>query len=198
MRKLKQLILLVLYYGITRHLPEHSLPRGMLWCRLRRWTAGPLLKRCGKDVSINRGAHFGKGDMVSLGDRSSLGINARIVGEVTMGNDVGTAHNVFITASNREFSRTDVPIISQGKRPDAPVVIDDDVLILANVIILPGVHIHSGSIIGAGAVVAKDVPPFCIVAGNPARVVKWRKDPTPECFGPKMTPVAGDHMKPKA
>lgn len=198
MHKLKKLIFLVLYYGIARHLPEHSAPRGMLWCRLRGWTAAPLLKHCGKNVSINRGVHFGKGDTVSLGDNSSLGINTCVVGDVTIGNNVGMAHNIFITASNRNFSDINTPIIFQGKRPDAPVVIDDDGLLLANVIILPGVHMHSGSIIGAGAVVAKDVPPFSIVTGNPARVVKWRKEPTPECFGPSMTPVAGDHLKPKA
>ncbi len=55
----------------------------------------------------------------------------------------------------------------QGK----PVQIDDDVFIGTRAIILKGVHIHQGAVIGAGAVVARDVPPFAVVAGNPAKVV---------------------------
>jgi maltose O-acetyltransferase len=51
-------------------------------------------------------------------------------------------------------------------------VIEDDVWIGANAIILKGVTIGARSIVGAGAVVSRDVPPDCVVAGNPARVVK--------------------------
>jgi maltose O-acetyltransferase len=141
-------------------------------------------------VSINRNAHFGKGNQLSMGDRSSLGYNARIVGDVTLGDDVGLAHNVFITSSGREIFRTDTPIIHQGKLPDKPVVIEDDCLIFAEVIILPGVRIHSGSVIGAGAVVTRDVPPNSIVVGNPAQVVKFRVPPPPDADYSRMTPIA--------
>ncbi|WP_331272794.1 DapH/DapD/GlmU-related protein [Motilibacter deserti] len=57
---------------------------------------------------------------------------------------------------------------------DRPVVIEDDVWIGANVVILPGRTISTGSIVGAGSVVTKDVPPRTVVAGNPAVVVKNR------------------------
>lgn len=55
-------------------------------------------------------------------------------------------------------------------------IIENDVLIGANAIILAGVHIHIGAIIGAGSVVTKDIPPFAIVAGNPAMIIKYRFD----------------------
>ena len=58
---------------------------------------------------------------------------------------------------------------------ESPVIIDDDVWIGRNAIILPGLHIHEGAIIGAGSVVTRDVQPYDIVVGNPAKVIRNRK-----------------------
>jgi acetyltransferase-like isoleucine patch superfamily enzyme len=55
------------------------------------------------------------------------------------------------------------------------VVIEDDVWLGYNVIVLPGVTIGKGSVIGAGSVVSKDIPPYSIAIGNPARVIKKRE-----------------------
>jgi acetyltransferase-like isoleucine patch superfamily enzyme len=63
------------------------------------------------------------------------------------------------------------------KEPRNFVVIGNDVTIGANAIILPGVTVGDGAIIGAGAVVAHDVPPFAVVAGVPAKVLKYRFSP---------------------
>jgi acetyltransferase-like isoleucine patch superfamily enzyme len=52
-----------------------------------------------------------------------------------------------------------------------PVVIEDDVWLASRVIVLPGVRIGRGSVVGAGSVVTKDVPAFCLAAGNPARAL---------------------------
>jgi len=139
---------------------------------------------------------IGRGDRLSVGDNSGLGEGARIVGDVTIGNDVLMSFNVFITAYDRDFSRTDVPIREQGDQPDVPVVIEDDVLILANTMILPGVRIGRGAVIAGGAVVSRSVPPWAIVAGNPARIVKWRKAPEEDALQPGMTPVAKPELDP--
>jgi acetyltransferase-like isoleucine patch superfamily enzyme len=61
-------------------------------------------------------------------------------------------------------------------RMNAPVSIGNDVWIGANVCILPGVNIGDGAIIAAGAIVNRDVPPYSIVGGVPARVIKYRFD----------------------
>lgn len=63
----------------------------------------------------------------------------------------------------------------QGASEVMPVVIGDDVWIDGRVTILPGVKISNGSIVGAGAVVTKDVPEYAIVAGNPAHIIRFRK-----------------------
>lgn len=55
-----------------------------------------------------------------------------------------------------------------------PTIIGSDVLIMYNALILSGVSVGDGAVVGAGAVVAKDVPPYAIVAGNPARIIKYR------------------------
>lgn len=57
-----------------------------------------------------------------------------------------------------------------------PITIGDDVWIGGGAIVLPGITVGDGAVIGAGAVVTRDVAPYAVVAGNPAKVVKWTKE----------------------
>jgi maltose O-acetyltransferase len=82
---------------------------------------------------------------------------------------------VVILTMNHRFDRLDVPIRCQGNSLAKPVVIEDDVWIGRRVVILPGVTIHRGAVIGAGAVVTKDVPEYAVAGGNPTHVLKYRK-----------------------
>ena len=82
--------------------------------------------------------------------------------------------DVIIITRNPRFDRTDIPMMEQGFEEERPVYIGNDVWIGDRVLILPGVHIGDGSIIAAGAVVTKDVPPYSIVAGVPARKIRDR------------------------
>jgi maltose O-acetyltransferase len=82
--------------------------------------------------------------------------------------------DVVIHTRNHRHDRIDIPMCQQGFGEMKPVIIEDDVWLGERVIILPGVTIGKGSIIGAGAVVAKNVPPYSIAVGNPALVVKKR------------------------
>jgi len=83
--------------------------------------------------------------------------------------------NVVMRTANHNFLRTDIPMQVQGHL-FGDINIEDDVWIGANVTILGGVNIGRGSIIGAGAVVTKNVPSMAIAAGVPARLIKWRGD----------------------
>jgi acetyltransferase-like isoleucine patch superfamily enzyme len=74
------------------------------------------------------------------------------------------------------FSDVDKPMSHQGYT-NAPIVIEDDVWVGFQAVILPGVTIGHGSIVGAGAVVTKDVEPYTVVVGIPARPLKRRDEP---------------------
>ena len=90
-------------------------------------------------------------------------------GKLTIGNRVSIGPKVcIILASAPNYSK----IRSLLKEKPRFVAIEDDAWIGAGAIILPGVTIHKGAIVGAGSVVTKDVPPYSIVAGNPARVIR--------------------------
>jgi maltose O-acetyltransferase len=175
----KKLFFLVAYYGILRHLPPSYLPWprvGKLWRKLRYLACRPLFAACGKDVNIESKAHFGGGQRVYIGNRSGIGVNAKIVGKGTLilGNDVMMGPDVVMMFAKRRFKDPHIPMIEQRPESEEPIKIADDVWIGARAIIFAGVCIGSHAVIGSGAVVTKDVPEWAIVGGNPARVIKYR------------------------
>lgn len=113
---------------------------------------------------------------LEFGERSVCGPFCVIgcIESVTIGKDVLIAPAVLIMDIDHVFSSIEAPIAGQGF-VSKPVVIEDGVWIGYGASILKGVTVGRGSVVGAGAVVTKDVPPFSVVAGVPARVVKWRK-----------------------
>jgi maltose O-acetyltransferase len=110
---------------------------------------------------------------VDIGNNSGIVLNARI-GAVSIGSNVMIGPAVVILSRNHNYARIDIPLKFQGNAEEQPITIEDDVWIGTRVIILPGVHVGKGVIIGAGAVVTKNIPNCSIVAGNPARVVRMR------------------------
>jgi len=90
---------------------------------------------------------------------------------VTIGNNVIFAQNIVASGLNHEYKDPNVPI-NQQNVTTAPIVIEDDCWIAANVVITAGITIGRHCVIAAGAVVTKDVPPFSVAVGNPARVIK--------------------------
>jgi acetyltransferase-like isoleucine patch superfamily enzyme len=115
---------------------------------------------------------------VEIGNRSSMAQNGSISGEhvgVFIGEDVMIGPNVVIVAFNHGFSRLDIPMKNQVNEEEA-IHIGNDVWIGANVTIGKGVSIGHGSIIGSNSFVNKDVPPFSIAGGVPARVIGLRKN----------------------
>lgn len=110
------------------------------------------------------------GDVI-IGHHTRVGLHETIIGPVTIGNNCCTGQGTIITALIHNFDDSNKPINAQGVSVK-PVVIEDDVMVGANVSIVPGVRIGTHSIIAAGAVVTKDVPPHSLVAGVPAKIIK--------------------------
>ena len=110
------------------------------------------------------------GDVI-IGDHTRIGLHNTIIGPVTIGNHVNLAQGITVTALNHNFADTDKRIDEQGVCT-SPVVIEDDIWIGANAVVLPGVTIGHHSVVAAGAVVTKDIPPHSLVAGVPAKIIK--------------------------
>lgn len=143
--------------------------------RFRTFIAGHCLDSCGKECNIEQGADFGTGKGIVWGNRSGLGINCLVRGPLEIGDDVMMGPDVIIYTSNHRYNRLDVTMNQQLFTPPERVEIGNDVWIGARVIILPGVHVGNGVIIGAGAVVTKDIPNYAIVGGVPAKILKYRE-----------------------
>lgn len=170
------LLCLILYYAILKHLPSSagSNPVKRLIRKLRSSVAVRCMGECGSNVNIEKNADFGSGANITIGKKSGIGINCKVRGPLTIGENVMMGPDCVILTSTHNFERTDIPMIEQGGAVKK-VTIGDDVWIGTRAIILPGVTIGNGVIIGAGAVVTKDVPDYAIVGGVPARVIRMRK-----------------------
>lgn len=113
---------------------------------------------------------------ICIGNKTSINHYAIINGQggVTIGNSVMIAAFVSIFAANHNFSDPTLSILEQGMSTKGGIKIEDDVWIGTHAIILDGVSIGKGSVIGAGTVVTKNVPPYSVTVGVPGRTVRSR------------------------
>jgi len=111
------------------------------------------------------------GNHVSLA--SNVTINAACRGVIEIGNDIMIGPNCVLRSSNHGFSLTGVPMRKQPHQPGI-IRICDDVWLGANVAVVGKVTIGKGAIVGAGSVVTRDVGPFKIVGGVPAKLIRQR------------------------
>jgi len=175
LKKIKRLIFWALYSYLMKHLPGSSRPFGFIGKYGRRFSCEKLFSECGENINIERGADFGSGKYITIGDRSGIGVDCILSGEINIGNDVMMGPECVLLSRNHTFKRLDIPMNKQGYEKIKPITICDDVWIGYGVIILGGIDIGEGSIIGAGSVVTKNVTPYTIVGGNPARKIGNRK-----------------------
>jgi acetyltransferase-like isoleucine patch superfamily enzyme len=169
--------------------PHQARPR--LWVQ---WFVNPFFHKKGKGTTICRRTRmdvlpfqaFNIGDYstvedfatvnngvgaVNIGNNSRIGIGNVVIGPVTIGNNIILAQNIVMSGLNHIYTNIEIPIYLQGETV-ATITIEDDCWIGANAVITAGVTIGKHSVIAGGAVVTKDIPPFSVAVGNPAKVVK--------------------------
>jgi acetyltransferase-like isoleucine patch superfamily enzyme len=157
-----------------------SLPntRPFSLCRIWywRWRHYDIASTC----FIARNVYFlGK---VSMRDGSSISNNSFLNGStagISIGRKVMIAPNCVLVAFDHSYQDLDTPMIDQPV-VSAPIIIDDDVWIAANCTITKGVRLGRGCIVGANSVVTRDVEPFMLVGGVPARVIGNRTSAKPK------------------
>jgi acetyltransferase-like isoleucine patch superfamily enzyme len=112
----------------------------------------------------------GVGDVI-IGNETRIGMGNVIIGPVTIGNNVIFAQNIVLSGLNHQYEDINVPIEKQNVTT-AKITVEDDCWIGANAVLTAGITVGKHSVVAAGAVVTKDIPPFSIAVGNPARVIK--------------------------
>lgn len=131
-----------------------------------------LFGKAGRDLWIEPPFFCDYGSNISLGEKVFMNFNCCIldVAPVTMGNRVMLGPNVQIYTATHPMN---AKARASGLEYAKPITIGDDVWIGGAAIICPGVHIGDRVVIGAGAVVTKDIPNDVFAAGNPAKVISW-------------------------
>lgn len=126
--------------------------------------------KIGKHSYIHRNCHFFHVGKISIGNNSTINFGCYLDNRrgINIGNNVGIAHNTKIYTLGHDYNDPYFP--TKG----SSVIINDNVFVFSNTLIMPGVTIGEGAIILAGSVVTKNVVPWTIVGGNPAKLLKKR------------------------
>lgn len=164
---------LVFYYSIAQFLPRTFWPGGMFFS----WIRTVLLRGMGCAVGMKCELE----PLVDVGLRPNIQIGSycqinkgAVLRNVKIGDYVMVAPEVVFLDRFHKTDRVNVPMVLQGIERFEQTVIEDDVWIGQRAIVMPGINIGKGTIVGAGAVVTKDVPAYSVVGGVPAKIIKSR------------------------
>ncbi|NOX14979.1 MAG: acyltransferase [Epsilonproteobacteria bacterium] len=122
-------------------------------------------------VYANDNGELTIGNNFTMNSNSQLGASC---GKIVIGNDCAIAPNCVLRASNHTFDNPDIPFREQG-HTYGEIILEDDVWVSSNCVITANTKIGKSSIVGAGSVVLKDVEPYSIVGGVPAKLIRKRK-----------------------
>lgn len=182
--KLKKAVISLI--SSTRH------PRPRL---IARWFINPIFHKKGKGAKIRRKGsridvfpwhkfELGKGSIIEnqciinngagdviIGENTLIGIGSIVTGPVTIGNNILFGQRVFISGFNHGYEDVNM-IIKEQPLDKWESSVGDDTFLGTNVTVIAGVHIGKRCQVGAGSVVTRDIPDYCVAVGNPARVIK--------------------------
>ncbi len=175
-RNLKTAFCLSIYYGILYWVPSARFPGWKIIRKLKALALHTVNNGISKESHIGHKAYIGTGSKLTIGNLSSLGDRFKMhQTKIDIGDYVMMAQDVLIIGGGHRNDDISVPMISQGNLETSSLTIGDDVWIGARAIIVAKNYaIGKGAIIGAGAVVTKEIPPYAVVAGNPAKIIRFR------------------------
>lgn len=170
MQKLK----LIIYYVIIQNLPHSRFLK--ISNTIRIWYLSKVLKIMpyDKNSKFEYKIYVSDARQISLGSFVRINENTFFQGNVNIGNHVMIAPNVSVYSKTHKYDDLNTPMVLSGETPTKTVVIEDDVWIGINAVILPGIRIGKGAIVGANSVVSKNVEPYSIVGGVPAKLIRKR------------------------
>lgn len=143
--------------------------------KLRYFLYKRKLKSCGTFVNFASGIKFLSAKNIEIGNNVKIGNSCLFMGHggITVGNNVSFGPQVVIWTSNHNYySPEELPY--DNTMFLKPVTVKDNVWVGTRACIIPGVTIEEGAVVAMGAVVTKDVPKGAVVAGNPAKIIKYR------------------------
>ena len=153
-------------------------PAAIMNERYIRLGAGTLI---GPNATLSAGMAPGQtcltDPVIRIGDRCLIGRASGIVGHLSIEieDDVWTGHHVYVTDQNHGYEDLELPI-SRQVMPERPVRIGAGSWLGHGTVVLPGATIGRHVVIGANSVVRGKIPPYCVAAGNPARVIRQLTD----------------------
>ena len=166
---------------MKKHL--YAIKSGLIWIftnsllsnipsiKLRYWGLKLLGMKLSKNVRLYQGFHIRNPHNIEIGDGVSIGPKVLLDGRkgLKIGNNVTIAYEAIIWTLNPHYN--DIHFVAKGDS----VLIGDYAWICCRSIILPGIKIGEGAVIASGAVVTKDVPPYAVVGGVPAKIIAYRE-----------------------
>lgn len=152
--------------------------------RIKKWIRDREINRLqfgskGTNVRISVNNEFHNTQKIVLGDNIYIGTNCvfHAIGGIEIGSGSILANYIEIITFNHNYDGIDLQSLPYDKKYiKEQVIIEENVWVGSHSLILPGITIGEGAVIGMGSVVTKDVPPFAVVGGNPAKIIKYRND----------------------
>ncbi|WP_263649783.1 acyltransferase [Rasiella rasia] len=127
-----------------------------------------------KQSKFENGVYISDAKNLKIGTHVRVNEHVFLQGKISIGNYVMIAPNVAIYTNSHEFADLETPMVLQGDTETNAVVIENNAWLGRNVVVLPGITVGEGSIVGANSVVTKNVAPFTVVGGVPAKLIKTR------------------------